>query len=599
MVDDSRSQADALVVIRYPAIVDNDAAGAYYRAFASNAIGGDFQLKPHQANESDRIAQSIIAKSNYLTMSLYRELQSQLPAHSVLLSPHLITLDDEGILSSRPLLASEEIPSVITIDFNVYSFPDPTRMMDSPPLTFGDIVTPMFVVHSNRWLRPSTHGLLLSSADFMVSAWDQSEEQADQQFRSRLNHDFGAYDRPLDFITFLGHGVGRLPDLPRKSIGPSRREVIAVEEYPIEKIRMDGDVVSRLARDDSIDPFAEDFVKGASTRVVRALNRVDHDRATFFQRQRALARFDTDLAIAFLARSEDERALTRMLMGETLISAEKRFLSVQSERLYQGTFEGDYGKQMRQMIAAEYRLLEERRELARAQNLSTALAIVAMAGAVYASSSGSSNGNYLPARTMSNIMMLSSLWAMNSAMDANAKSKTLGQNFLVQMAPAINQQVSIQLEWLESKREITANGFEEFREKTLALYQKSIRSIDHPVDRQCQFRHPDLEISGTWYGGCLNGLATASGYGLIADDLGNSVEFVGAAEYGLPSGTGAMIVRFHRDVGAVYYEGGFSDGLPDGVVLVEQPGKVPRVRTFRNGKDSGRADADDLERLQF
>jgi hypothetical protein len=52
-------------------------------------------------------------------------------------------------------------------------------------------------------------------------------------------------------------------------------------------------------------------------------------------------------------------------------------------------------------------------------------------------------------------------------------------------------------------------------------------------------------------------------------------------------------------VGAVYYEGGFSDGLPDGVVLVEQPGKVPRVRTFRNGKDSGRADADDLERLQF
>ena len=38
--------------------------------------------------------------------------------------------------------------------------PDPRKMMDSPPLTLGDIVTPMVVIHADRWIRPSTHGLL-------------------------------------------------------------------------------------------------------------------------------------------------------------------------------------------------------------------------------------------------------------------------------------------------------------------------------------------------------------------------------------------------------------------------------------------------------
>ena len=598
VVDNSLSRADAMVVIRYPAIVSEEAFRAYFRAFEQNVIGAKYTSSPQTRRDSENIAQSIIAKSNYYAMSLYRELQAELPPSSVLLSPHLLVLDDKNRLSSRPMLSTEEIPSVVTIDFSVYSHPDPRKIMDAEPLTFGDIVTPLFVIHANRWLRPSTHGLLLSSDPLLNSAWKQAESQAEDQFRIRYDDSAAEYQRPLDFISFLESGPGQLPGIPLKSVGQARREVIAVEQYPIEKIRMEGEIVASLANDHSVDPFAEDFVKGAATRIEAALNRVDHDRATFFARQQTLARFDPELANAFLARSDEESIRVRLQMAETLIEAERKFLATQSASLYEGTYEGTYGDQTRQMISAEYRLLEERRQLARTQNWNTALAIVAMAGAVYAGSNSNSS-NFFHSRAMGNLMMLSSLWAMNSAMAASAQSRTIGENFLLQMAPAIDRQVSIQIEWLQSTKEITARDFSEFRDKTLALYQGSIRSINHAFDPQCQFFHPALDRTGRWYGGCFGGLASDSGYGLIIGQDGDTIEYVGFAESGRASGTGAMIFRSPRDMGAIYYEGNFSEGLPDGVVQVEEPGRKPRVRKFRAGVDKGAADPEALQRLNF
>ena len=196
-------------------------------------------------------------------------------------------------------------------------------------------------------------------------------------------------------------------------------------------------------------------------------------------------------------------------------------------------------------------------------------------------------------------MMLSSLWAMNSAMAASAESRTIGENFLLQMAPAIDRQVSVQFEWLESREEITARKFSEFRDKTLALYQGSVRGINHAFDPQCQFFHPALEASGRWFGGCLGGLASDSGYGLIIDQNGDTIEYVGSAESGRASGTGAMIYRSPREIGAIYYDGSFSEGLPDGVLQVEEPGRKPRIRKFRAGIDKGAADPEDLQRLNF
>ena len=597
LVDLSRSGADAMAVIRYPAIVDENAAEAYYLAFRQRAIGGKVEKDTWTWQDSERIAQSVIAKSNYFAMSLYRELREALPEHTVLLSPHLVERDPDGRLVSRPLLAVEEIPSVLNIDFSVYSHPDPGKMMNSPPLTFGDIVTPLFVLHANRWLRPSTYGLLLASEPLVESAWAQSERQAAEQIANRLADRAGDYTRPLDFINYLASVEPQSTDLPTRSPAESRRDVVAVEVHPLEKIRMDGGQVERMAGDPSIDPFAEDFVKGAATRVVTALNRIDHDRATFFGRQIALSRFDPALGAALLARSDDEAARARLKMGEALIAAEREFLSAQSDSLYEGAYEGVYGSQMRQMVAAEYRLLEDRRELARAQNLNAVLAIVAMAGAAYVGNNIDS-GNFFESRTMADILLLSSLWAMNSAFSANAESKTVGENFLAQMAPAIDRQVTVQVEWLESREEITARDFSGFREQTLALYQRSVRGLDRAAAERCAFRDGFVEFSGRWFGPCEQGEATGSGYGLIADQ-GRIVEYVGEARSGFADGPGAMIVHAAGSTGAIFFEGDFRQGKPDGVIRVEEPGRKARVRRFQEGRDAGAASAEDLRRVRF
>ena len=97
----------------------------------------------------------------------------------------------------------------------------------------------------------------------------------------------------------------------------------------------------------------------------------------------------------------------------------------------------------------------------------------------------------------------------------------------------------------------------------------------------------------------MDGQGAYTGYGLVTDGQGNTVEFLGRAAGGVAEGTGAMIVRSEQEEGSVYYEGTFAGGVPDGVVLVEEPGRKRRVRTYRAGEDAGSADADQLQRLQF
>jgi hypothetical protein len=459
-------------------------------------------------------------------------------------------------------------------------------------------VTPLFVVHSDRWLQPSTNGLLLSSDPLLRAAWNLSEEQVENELQSKLDFAPLNYQRPLDFISFLNSRTSDNRDLPMKDVDDSRRDVIAVEQYPIEKIRMDGALLENLSSDYSLDPFSESFVRGAASRIKRSLNDVDHDKATFFARQNALSRFDPELANAFLARSGGESVRARLQLAEALIEAERRFISAQSLSLYDGTFLGDYGTKMRQMIEGEYKLLEKRRSLARKQNVTSAFAALALAGSIYgATASGAVGGVAL--QSFSGVLMLGSLWAMSSTLETRAESAQMAEHFLVLIAPALERQISVQMEWLESKERISAIGFAEFRNKTLTLYQARIRSLQDEYEDDCLFSHPGFRVDGRWYGGCKDGLAHARGYGVIRDSSGNSIEYLGTAAKGLPSGTGGMIARYGNEPGASYFEGSFRGGLPDGVVRVEEPGRKSRIREFRAGKDVGSGTAGELESLVF
>lgn len=598
VIDYSMSRADALVVIRYPAIIHADAEQPYFHAFSINAIGGEVPPANRTKKVTTRIAQSVIAKSNYYVMSLYRELQRELPEDTVLLSPHIILWDKDRGIYSRPILASEQVPTVLTVDFNVYSYPDTTELMESPPVTFGDLVTPLFVVQGDRWLQPPTNGLLLASDPMLETAWQQAERQAVEAIDQKLNGDRTTSYKPLDFVSFLNRRSGALPVVPVKAVGRSRMEVLAVEEYPVEKIQMDGALLENMSESFTPDPFAESFVKGAAARVKQVLNDVDHDRATFFARQNALARFDPELAVAFLARAGGESVRSRLQLAEALIEAERKFISAQSMSLYDGTYLGDYGGKMRQMIEGEYRLLENRRSAARKANVTTAVAALALIGSVYAATASGAVGG-IAIQSFSGVLVLGSLWAMSSTLETRAESAQMSEHFLALIAPALERQISVQMEWLESKERISAMGFAEFRNKTLTLYQARVRSLDVRFQDNCNFRYPGFTAAGRWYGSCRDGQAHERGYGVIRDRSGSTLEYLGSAANGAASGTGGMIMRTSKENGAIYFEGSFKRGVPHGVVLVEEPGGRSRIREFSAGKDVGSGAAEDLRRLVF
>ncbi len=598
VTDFSLSKADAMVVIRYPAIIHADAEQSYFHAFSINAIGGEVPPANRTKKATTRIAKSVIAKSNYFVMTLYRELQKELPPDTVLLSPHIIMWDRERGLYSRPILATEQIPSVVSIDFNVYSYPDTDEMMDSPPVTFGDLVTPLFVMHSNRWVRPPTNGLWLSSDPLVRAAWEQSSMQARQEVESKVEQTGAGYQRSLDFIAFLNSRSKGRRNIPLKGVGGANGDVIAVEDYPVEKIQMDGLLLENLSEDWLLDPFAESFVKGAANRIKQMLNSVNHDKATFFARQTALARFDPELAVAFLAQSGGESVRARLQLAEALIEAERKFLASQSLGLYEGTYAGDYGMQMRQMIEGEYKLLEKRRSEARKQNVTTAVAALALVGSVYGATLSGAAGAALM-QNFAGVFMLGSLWAMSSTFKTQRESAEMAEHFLTLIAPALERQMSVQMEWLESKEKITAIGFAEFRNKTLSLYQARVRSLQADVTDRCVFKHPSISGSGRWFGSCTGGLASKRGYGVVKSGSGSYVEYLGTAQDGMASGTGGMIVRAANRIGATYYEGNFRNGLPDGTVKIEEPGRKSRVREFRAGRDVGKGNASELQSLAF
>jgi hypothetical protein len=197
------------------------------------------------------------------------------------------------------------------------------------------------------------------------------------------------------------------------------------------------------------------------------------------------------------------------------------------------------------------------------------------------------------------VFMLGSLWAMSSTFKTQAASAEMSEHFLTLIAPALERQISVQMEWLESKEKITAIGFAEFRNKTLSLYQARVRSLQADVTDRCVFKHPSFSEPGRWYGSCRSGLASERGYGVVGDNSGNYVEYLGTAQDGLASGTGGMIVRAVNKIGVTYYEGNFSNGLPDGTVKIEGPGRKSRVREFRTGLDVGKGNASEWQSLEF
>ncbi len=600
-----RAQAPSggvLAVIRYPAVVETAAKDAYYKAFENSAIGGSAATSGDAA-ERQSVADSVIVKSNYFALSLYKEMAARLPEHGVLLSPHAVKLGPDGKLTSEPITKAESLPSAVSVDFATYSYPDINKMMGDKPLTFGDLVTPLISVRTDHRASAATQGVLFASAPLIPYAAGTGKDEAKDAMQSMQRGKFDRKAPELDFISYLSKDTR--VNVPTKSLksGIGDNSIVS---YPVEKIKLDGVALSQLdkANNGSVDPLERVFSDAMADKVVSIINRADINKAVMANKAAAIADYDPSLAALTFVGSDKADYNARLKYAERLLDAERKYLSVQSLRIFDGIHNGEMGSQMRDMIMAEYKVLEERRRLAKKQNQATAMAILGAVAAGAAISNGGGGGNNCRnARSQSeynncirrqqrtaygnnvltNLAIQGAMTAATEAIALKNRSKAIGSNYLSSIVPALEQQTTVTVDLLDSSETITAIRYEDLKSKLQNLYTSRQRSLDTVASR-CAFDKSG-STSGTWMGVCEGGKANGSGVGVIQNADGSSIEYYGTASNGYANGAGLMIV--HGPSSSYSLEGTFVNGQADGAMRVSKPGQSDKLRTYRAGQDVG------------
>lgn len=588
-------EGGVLAVIRYPAIVEDSAKDVYHRAYAQRAIGGQTGRGVTNTIETVAVADSAVVKSNYFALSLYKELAAKLPEHGVLLSPHAIKLGPGGELTSEPLTAAEDLPAVISVDFATYSFPDSRKMMGDVPLTFGDLVTPLVTVRTDHRASAPNQGLLMASRPLISRAAAEGREAALETIDALQRGDFEPVIPELDFVSYITNDTQQKVAIQSLA---TRSEKNATMVLPVEKVRIPVSEMAQLkgASDGTVDPLDDIYTDAMSRRIVALINGLDTDKAVMMGRAASIADFDPSLAALTFVGSDEEDYAARVAYAERLLDAQRKYLSVQSLRIFDGIHNGELGAQVRDMISAEHKVLEKRRALARQQNMATMMAIAGVAGGLATAGGGRSCRDARSQReyddcirrqrtrsAASSAMIQGGLFSATEAASKSRLSQQIGTNYLNAIVPALEQQTTVTVDLLDSNETITAIRYEDLQSKLQDLYTSRQRSLE-TVATQCAYLEPGGAKRGTWLGVCENGLANGSGAGVL-ESTDEVMEYYGYAKNGLADGPGLMIR--HSPLGSLSYEGSFAQGRPDGAVRVSQSGRADTVRNFVNGVDTG------------
>lgn len=593
-----------LVVVRYPAFVEDAAEEKFYTAFRKQTIGGAINDTDLPVSSSNALADSIILKSNYFALSIYKELAARLPDHSVLLSPHSIALDGAGDLTSTPMTQAESLPNVLTVDFASYTFPDPSKMLGKEPLTFGNMITPLVVVRAAPQAAPATQGVLLASQPLIAGAAGSSRESLETSLDILRRGRFEDSQPELDLVSFLKGS--RIINV--SSHGLSSRSDNSVASVPVERIELDAKTISKFnqVKDASVDPLKTAYSKVFANRVIGLLNDVDVEKSVMAGRASAIAEFDENLAALTYIGSDDPTYKARFRYAERMLEAEQKYLSVQSLRLFDGVHNSEMGHQIRNMIKAEYDVILEREEVLKRQRASTALAVLGGIAAIgLASSSGRtcsrtlSDSEYYACVNDSQrqaairsigtqALLKGTIYAASNAMSLNKLSKSLTTSYLDAVIPALEQQTSIQVSLIDSNETITAIRHEDLQVKLNELYNENTRALQD-IGTRCAYGANGGPITGVWLGMCQGGLANGSGIGVLSNSSRENIEYYGYARNGLANGPGLMVVHNSKQSEAL--EGSFSAGLPNGIMRQSISGKADRLKVYQMGKPQGNAPA--------
>ncbi|MEO0411232.1 MAG: hypothetical protein AAF221_05230 [Pseudomonadota bacterium] len=584
---------DGLVIIRYPAFIDEDAKIPFFDLYAKRTIGDKAPEDGKFLPNAEQLAAAFMLKNHYFAVSVYKALKEQLPADTVFLSPHTINYDMKTGLTSSPVLSSEAIPHAITIDFSTYTFPDSDALLKANAVTFGDLVTPLAVVRTDHRALPQTNGLLAASAPLMSTAWTDAQRNIQPIDLSAPQADIDSHIL-IDFLdgqrTQAIASNFRVTESVRSKVNPAK-----IDSLPVQRLQMDSDVVRRLARKQDgldADPFGGVYARAFANRIIKYLNVIDIPKATAAAKQQAVASFDYDAAHLYFASASNRSVENRIDFAERLLKAERRYLAAQSEALESSMANDKFGRAIADLMSAEQDNLEQQRDLARQQNARTALAIlgvIAAAGAAYGANRAGNRGNS-GANTGFRLLTTAAVglagYGFLSSSSKKAQGKMASANFLATIAPALATSQAVTVDLVEGTEQITAANFPELREKMLRLYRTRLRSMDYSAV-PCTFSSPDVTTLGTWYGPCESGQASGSGYGTI--DLGEpgKIEYFGSTQGGFASGEGYLIFAEPRGK-TTAYEGTFLAGRPHGAVAKTETGKEPKSGVYENGKRIGR-----------
>jgi len=398
----------------------------------------------------------------------------------------------------------------------------------------------------------------------------------------------GSLDTQIAELDFITHLNGTAPVSVVSKPLSSRRSPNTLTTLPIEKIKLDKTKLSQLddAQAGVIDPLEDKFSAGFANQIIAMINQTDVNKAAMVRRAGAISQFDESLAALTLVGSSDADYQSRARYAERLLEAEQKYLSVQSLRLFDGVHNGEMGAQVRDMLKAEYDILEKRRALARKQNISTGLAVLAVVAAGAAIGTQGSGATSIGEQLAINALIQGAIFSGTQAFSYKRRSANVSNNYLSSIVPALDEQTSVQLDLIDSNETITAIRFEDLRAKLQTLYDDKQRSLD-TIATRCGYTHSGASRSGTWMGVCDNGLANGAGVGVLRNADGSAVEYYGYAQNGQPQGAGYMIV--HGLTGSHAIEGQFKNGLADGVVRVSKAGKADVNRLYSMGEDVGGA----------
>ena len=575
-----------MAVLRYPAYIEEAAEEKFHNLYASRTLGSRLYSDDAGLEETAAIADIMLLKSNYFALSIFKELAKRMPEHSVLLSPHAIKLDENGYLTSEPMTQAEAMPNIVSIDFTAYSYPDAKRMLEGEPVSFGDIITPLVTIRTDHRASAPTQGVLLTSRPTLRGAVANGRRAVSQSLSEFQSGRFEKKILELDFITTLNN------TLPARVVSQTLSKSASentLSTLPFEKIRLDGAKIINLNNPDidPEDPLEDEFSASLANQVIGMINRLDIKKALMMNYATAISQFDGNLGPLTLIGSTDPEYIARERYAARLLAAEQNYLSVQSLRLFDGVYNGALGIQVRETLKAEYEVLQKRRRLTRKQNISAVTTVLKTVAVGAASAATRSSRPLTPAEARARNILFRGLLSSGGSPSSFARRKRrLGSNYFTAILPVIDEQITVQVDLIDSNETITAIRHEDLRTQLQARYQADQRSLDKIATR-CGYSHDGDTVKGTWIGSCKNGLAHGAGMGVLKDIYGGAVEYYGYAQNGRPQGPGYLIIHKHESSHSI--EGHFDKGRADGVMRVSKAGKDDAIRSYKQGRDIGKA----------